>query len=351
MAGVRIYLGVYGTQASRRKYKDELRKWEAVQDRPEIRVDPGCTITELIAAFLKDARPRYQIEGEATGSMRRFASAFAPLEPYSGGPADEFRGNDLRTVRQKWIDAGMAQSTIASYVGTIRQLFRWGVEREIVDPATVVSLASVRSEGEGRETEPVGPVLWEQVERTLPKLSAPFQAMVRAQWLIACRPGEICRMCGRYIDQTGRVMLGRRALQLPAGVWVWQPRRYKTQKKVKHLTYLIGPKAQAILQPWLREDPDEYLFQPIQARQRKRQWIPPVITGKIYRDTVVRACLAAGVPPWTPNQLRHAALTRYDAAAGIEAASTIVGHATLDATMIYVEKNLTKAAELVKQMG
>jgi hypothetical protein len=58
--------------------------------------------------------------------------------------------------------------------------------------------------------------------------------------------------------------------------------------KVKILP--IGPKAQAILKVWLRENPDEFLFQPREARarcyaQRREQRKTPLYPSHELRQT------------------------------------------------------------------
>src|SRR5262249_57851953 len=98
-------------------------------------------------------------------------------------------------------------------------------------------------------------------------------AMVRLQPLLGARPSEVCVMRGRDIDRSGPVWWyridpnevpreGRANLHKTAHV-----EGAGGSASVKLLP--IGPKAQAILKDWLRENPDEYLFQPREARQAK----------------------------------------------------------------------------------
>ena len=59
----------------------------------------------------------------------------------------------------------------------------------------------------------------------------------------------------------------------------------------------------------------------------------------------------AGVPGWSPNQLRHAAATAVRARFGVEAARTTLGHADLSTTLIYAERDLELAVRVALELG
>jgi integrase len=54
---------------------------------------------------------------------------------------------------------------------------------------------------------------------------------------------------------------------------------------------------------------------------------------------------------WSPNQLRHTAGTAIRKRFGAEAAQTVLGHSHLTVTEIYAERDLEKAAEVIRQLG
>ena len=63
--------------------------------------------------------------------------------------------------------------------------------------------------------------------------------------------------------------------------------------------------------------------------KRRRKAKPAAEAGssanrRSYRLAVVRACMKAGVPAWSPLQLRHTAATRIRAQFGLEAAKAIL---------------------------
>jgi integrase len=72
---------------------------------------------------------------------------------------------------------------------------------------------------------------------------------------------------------------------------------------------------------------------------------------RTYNTAIERACLKAGVPRWHPNQLRHTAATAIRARLGLDAAQTVLGHAKADVTQVYAERDLTKARDVMAEMG
>lgn len=54
---------------------------------------------------------------------------------------------------------------------------------------------------------------------------------------------------------------------------------------------------------------------------------------------------------WAPNQLRHTAATELRSKCGLEAAQVILGHSKADVTQIYAERDLIKAAKVMKEVG
>ena len=54
---------------------------------------------------------------------------------------------------------------------------------------------------------------------------------------------------------------------------------------------------------------------------------------------------------WSPNQIRHTAGTEIRKRFGLEAAQVALGHSSADVTQIYAERDLTKAADVARQVG
>jgi integrase len=58
-------------------------------------------------------------------------------------------------------------------------------------------------------------------------------------------------------------------------------------------------------------------------------------TASSYRRAIERACDAAGVPRWTPYQLRHAGATEVCSRTTLEVARVILGHRSIETTERY----------------
>ena len=64
-----------------------------------------------------------------------------------------------------------------------------------------------------------------------------------------------------------------------------------------------------------------------------------------------RACRRAGIPAWSPRQLRHTRPTLIRQAYGLEAAKAVLGHADTKVTEIYAERDLGLAVRVMREPG
>ena len=74
-------------------------------------------------------------------------------------------------------------------------------------------------------------------------------------------------------------------------------------------------------------------------------------TRHSYRTAVQRACRRAGIPVWSPRQLRHTRATLIRRAYGLEAARAVLGHADTRITEIYAERDLGLAMRIMREIG
>jgi len=161
-------------------------------------------------------------------------------------------------------------------------------------------------------------------------------------------------------------------------VWVIALDRHKTAWRGHTRKIFVGPKGQAILKKYMATSkPDECIFSPkVAVEQRKdiaeanrktplscgnrrgsnRKSNPKKSPGdryttQSYGKAIKSACKLAKIEVWSPNQLRHAAATALRESDGIESASLVLGHKSLDVTQVYAEKSEQKAIELAKKHG
>lgn len=217
------------------------------------------------------------------------------------------------------------------------------------------------------------------VEATLPHLQPIVADMVRLQRLTGARPAEICILRPCDVDRSG-------------DVWAYRPAHHKTEHHGQERVIFIGPKAQAVLLPYLLRASGAHCFSPKESEgkhnaQRREERASPMTpsqtkrkrlrrparapgdhyTVESYRRAIHRAADKANVAAvkatpgapwvrllirrWCPNRLRHSAATEIRARYGLEAAATVLGHAKADVTQIYAERDLAKAEAIMRDVG
>jgi len=151
------------------------------------------------------------------------------------------------------IESGLSRNVINRACGRIRRIFKWGVAHQMIPPATWQALTTVtglrKGRTDARETDPVLPVDDTIVDQTLPKLPEVVADMVRFERLTGCRPGEVCNVRPCDIDTSGEV-------------WAYRPESHKTEHHGRARIVFIGPRAQAVLRPYLLREKTAYCFTP-----------------------------------------------------------------------------------------
>jgi integrase len=245
-------------------------------------------------------------------------------------------------------------------------MFRWGVEEELLPEGQHARLGKVRGLRKGgtpaRETPKVRPVRVKHVKAVLPHLPPQVAAMVKVQLFSAARPQEITALRPCEITATDD------------GVWYYHPGAHKMEHMDRDKVIVLGPRAQRVLRRWLDRDPQVFCFNPAEAAawqlNRARKGSGDVVTGEqvvqsrrkrrpgpkysrhSYRTCIQRACRRAGVPIWSPRQLRHTRATMIRRRYGtIEAAKAVMGHADTKVTEIYAERDLQLAAKVMREIG
>lgn len=374
--GKRLYLGVHGSEESEERYRRLVaERFTKRSTRPAD--GPACpwTIALLVTRYKEHCEKWYTKDGKPTSEVDNIRQAVRYLRQlYDHLPVVEFGPLAMKTVRQKMIEAGRARSTINRDIRRIRSMFKWAVGEELVPSSVLHGLQAVsaltRGRTEAKEAPPIEPVPPEEVEATLPYLSAQAAAMVRLQLLAGMRPKEVCDIRPRDVT-------------LADGVMVYRPGSHKTEHHGKERRIFLGPKAQEVLRPWLGRDADAYCFDPRETvaawmrdkRLRRKSKVQPSqqcrakrygkrkrqpqerYTSASYRRAIARGCekraKAEGiaVDTWAPNQLRHTRATELRAHYGIEAAQAVLGHSDPKTTLVYAERDFAKAAEIMRQIG
>jgi integrase len=395
LAGRDVYLGKYNTAASRAEYNRVIGEWTASGGTLPAQQASDLTIAELAAAFMRHAVRYYRgPDGKQTTEVANFKPAIRRLrELYGRTRAADFGPLALKAVRQRMIDDGLARCTINKATNRIRRIFKWGTENQLVQPSVLHGLQAVAGLRYGRsdakETAPVRPVPDAFVDAVLPHVSRQVTAMIELQRISGMRSGEVTAMRACDIDTRGKV-------------WVYSPGEHKTAWHGHERNIYLGPKAQAVIKPFLKTDTQAYLFSPadaeadrngrlfgiispdrktkvypceLRSRQRRRE----ARKGRNLRDryctdTYLRAVTygieaankarladakAKGidadkvdlVPHWHPHQLRHNAATALRREHGIEVARIILGHRSAAITEVYAEVDHARAIDVMAKIG
>jgi integrase len=400
-----VLLGKYDTGQSRAEYARVIGEWEASGRRLPAAASEGLSVNELLLAYWQFAESYYRKNGEPTTQLERIRQALRPVRKlYGHTPAAAFGPKALKAVRERMLQLpcghcqgtgklrppsrrsqrrsgncgiecrrcggsgvrGWARGLVNSAIGCVKRAFKWGVAEEIIPASVYHGLQAVdglrAGRSEARETRKVRPVADADVDAVLPFLTPPVRAMVELERLTGCRPGEI-------------VILRPCNVERRQPTWVYRPSSHKTEHHGTVRTVFLGPRAQAVLAPFLLRDPGHYCFlprealadlrarqraarrtpvQPSQADRRKRR--PRKAPGECYtvgtyRNAVERACSRAGIAPWHVNQLRHTTATEIRREHGLDAARAVLGHRTPAVTEVYAEVDQAKAAEVMGRIG
>jgi integrase len=312
-------------------------------------------------------------DGRPTGESRNIEDAFRyVLDLFAGIPAADFGPLMMKRARQRMIDDDLCLNLINARVNKIRHVFKWLASEELVPESTWVALQTVQSLAAGRqmarETDPVEAVADRWVWAVVAVAPETIAAMIQVQYWTAARPGEVCIM--RACDIQTADINGR-----PLRVWRYMPAqdkcawRRRITRKGRRKTILLGRRAQDAIRGLMANRPtDAYLFGPLDAQRqrwaacgthRHQENRPPATTRKLldhyttgaYGYAIRYICNRLEIPVWSPNQLRHAALTRLGNHFSEDLARIVAGHAKLDTTEIYMERELSKAAAVMEHAG
>ncbi len=368
--------GEYGSKESlEAKARQELEL--AIAPPKAMGANPAVSVSELLLAHLEYADRHYRgPDGRPTDEVRQIKAAVRYVrELYGETTAVEFGPLALKAVRAKMVAAGWCRKSVNARVERIRRAFKWACSEEILPAEVYQRLQSVEGLRIGRTTAadhpPVKPAVMLDVEKAMPFMPPPVAALATLQIRSAARAGELVRLRAADIDR------------IDPDVWTYSPVGHKGTWRGKSRTIYFGEKCRAVLAPFILKagDPQAYLFSPARAEaernaersaarvvplypsharrnelkrkgeRRKRAPADRYTTGT-YRRAIERACEKAGVPVFTPHQLRHLAATTARAEFGVDVARALCGHSLASVTEIYsgeVDKKL--AMQAARKLG
>ncbi|MCL2701792.1 MAG: site-specific integrase [Phycisphaerae bacterium] len=331
------------------------------------------SVADLVAVYLEHARVYYRrkdgtLTSESTNievGTRLLVSKFGTM------PADDLTKKHVHELRDIWISEGKAYTTINKYMGFIKRMYHWASdEQDYVSESTFHSVDVVRNlvmwRTEARVPDPVGPADPRSVDAAMEHMPVTLWRMVALHRLAGFRSTELCILRPKHIDRGG-------------DVWVYEPEWSKEEHKRIPRKIHLGPIAQEILAPMLNRPEGEFCFQPeavqcerwklqrlhrqtpvqpsqVARGQKKARKFEPRFDKATYYQAVEYAQNRAkksceGFVEWSPHQLRHSFINGARSLFGAEKARAAGGHASLDATEIYLERDMAAAADVAKQIG
>lgn len=379
-----IYLGPWDSPEAKEKYHRLVAEWHGTGQvttptapptppatpRPSPQPQPpaGLTIAEVCVLWIAHCEKKFtKPDGTTSSSIHECNMIVRALEPDAAVPAASFKARALIAMQQRLVAQGRPRVTVNRIAKGVRRLFRWATQMEYVPESIMPALESVdplrRGQSEAGELEPVTDVPDEHVEAALAVMQRIPADLVRFIRLVGCRPGEACMIRPRDVDTSGTV-------------WKWTLPEHKNAWRGHDRTVLIGPRAQAVLRPYLKRAPQLYCFSPAES-ERKRCWwrrrqrqspmtpsqaartpkSQPMCKPKSYYSVaslgcaVKRACRRADVPEWSPMQLRHNAATEAREAMGLDAAQARLGHKSANITQVYATLTAKRSEEVALLLG
>ena len=314
VAGKQVYLpGKYGSEELKAAYLAVLSSLRAnAADRdassvPLVSFGRGPTVAELVAAFLRHAQVYYRKRGRSTGSYERFAQLIAPplLARFHDRAAESITRADLRLVQDDLVARGLARSTINDRIGYAKQIFKWGVENDLVKPETFARIAALKGLVAGRsparEPEPVSAPADAVGEKTAAFASQTVADLIFVLRRTGMRPGEAFRMRWRDVDRSG-------------DVWLYYPSEWKTEhwRLARRRVVSLAAPVREVLERYVDKSPDEPIFSPRDAvRERyadKKGDVSEAVAARIertaaeynknsFRRAIERAAIRVGVEP------------------------------------------------------
>ena len=372
----RIYLGKHGSKESKARYfrlcQLLLNVGEIPNDFQIDRLDPDDVLPKAVAeaegpilvthvteAFRQHlvSRPRM-----SQSDRQRMKVLCDELDRHAGKiEADTFGPKKLRELRDKWTQR-YDRRYCNRLASAVRRIFRYAVSEELVSESAWTRLKSLDPLREGDapiERAERECVALEHVQATLKHLHSILADVVTLQLHLALRPSEVLSIKPCEIDRSG-------------AIWVYHPTYHKTKSRGHRRVIVLDGFAQRIVDKYLERPADAYLFSPKEAvstirskakaervarggsgsrkkpRQKQTRLPGDRYYPREYAKAIQRAATKAGVPQWSPYQLRHTGITLMAEKAGVDNVQALAGHSKRAMTIHYSKATIEKASEALR---
>lgn len=313
-------------------------------------------VRHVTAAYIQHCEKYYRNDPEAIRKAKRICT---DITAHAGDQeAKDFGPVLLDEIREKWIETGISRRYVNTLTNLVFRCFKWAVSKQLVKVEVHQGLKTLPPLRKGhttaREGKTVKPVNIEHVRATAKVLSPVLRAMLRIQLSTGMRPSELCSMRPCDIDRSGPE-------------WLYIPSKHKNENKDKERIIPIIGDARLALEDYMNRAAKSYCFSPkesvvwhnAQKRSARKSKVPPsqecrrkdnpersagdCYTKDSYRRALQRAAKEAGVPQWTPYEIRHLVGTMVAEALQLENAKALLGHSDLATTQRYSQATVRQA--------
>ena len=333
-----FYLGMFNSKESKQKYADLVRDFHlGVVTIPVGSVE---TMTGLAAAYLSHCKVYYAGSTEYLRIKRAFVLF---LKRTGDTTISQIAKADIKSFQMDCLSFNFCRRYINQLTLCLFRGLKWLAANDFIEPSKYHDLQLVPLLVAGRtkalDHPPVSSVNLDDIEAVLKVLPPMQAAMVKVQLATAMRPGELLQMRPADVDRS-------------KDLWIYIPRKHKNSYRGHSRKIMIGPKAQAILSPYLIGNANDYIFSPKKIRSCKGTRTPgDRYVSTSYSRLIQRACKKAGILGWTPHQLRHTAATIFAEQCGWAETRIILGHKSLNTTLIYAETDARIAHSSIRRLG
>ena len=332
-----------------RKMAEEAaaRYWEEHTRQIKRHEARGITVAELCAQWVGHCREYYRkADGTATSTATNATLDVRMFrEMFGAASVEELTHTDMLKLRDALVRSGVSRKTVNHRLWRVKYMLAWALDEALIPAVAKAELTQVKGVKRGRsaapEARPVRPVTDAAITAAMAFMTPNTADMVKVHRLTGMRPCELCALRWSQIDTTRTPWVYRPPAEVNKNAWRGEfghPR-----------VVCIGPKAREIL---LRHreggdvpfSPARSMVEYIEAhaqqsahplseaeKERRRAFHTPRTFGEKWRRddyaaTVAKACAKAGIPRWSPNQLRHTFATEVRRNYGLEACKAVLGH-------------------------
>ena len=366
------YHGQWGLAATKQAYLRWCAELLTEDVTPSIVPEHEPVVADLVNAMIKHSLSYYRdpVTGKPTSQLGVIKSALRELDLYLEIKIKDFKPSTLVAVRAAIMHRDIMPqsegtpkkklciSSVNNAIVKIRQMFKLGVEWELVPPEIYQALACVahlnwRTAPTLRNPDKIAPVPVEYFPLIMPHLKPLYQALLKVHIETGMRVKELCSMRWSEITEVE-----------PGVLWCYSPAEHKNSHRGDTRTIYIKQHfidlMKSVRKPlwdadavWCQRgvgrhagysgmiSADSYARAIEGAQKRYNEGRISISAGnRTDRKQKYKYTSAKRVPMahWTPLQIRHTYATQVRRTHGLEGAQAVLGHSTIDATQIYAEK-------------